>query len=222
MIKNPFISNYRLSAIIFIAVALLVALFFLSFYQSTVIGHSTSSLVPDSPSPTVDPQYVKTIPAVPGNHALQQFAVKNRLEADHSTYENYIIEYPASWNLRRVQQIYGTDLLLTRDDYELNLSQSGSDVGNCKFEGELTNGVNATDHISQDYTQIRAENHLYRRVINPDKKPGKIFMYFCEHINGSYTFPQIATITYTSPKDYDPSVIEEMDNMIRSIQIVKR
>lgn len=214
--------SYRMLGIVVIAAALLGVLFFKCYYQPMQVDRSAASGEATQPTPTPDPRYVTTVPAVPSNESLRQFTVKNRFEADRTTYQNYIIEYPASWNLRMVQQIYGTDLLLTKDDYALNLSQSGSIVGDCEFDGELLNGVYATESIPKEYTQIRAGDHLYRRVTNPDKMPDKTFMYYCEHMDGYYDYPPLATITYTAPKEYDPSVIEAMDNMIRSIQTIER
>lgn len=140
----------------------------------------------------------------------------------------YSIQYPNTWTPKVLRGTFGQNekydqLLLSKGKYEILIYQAPADlIPGCYFKDTVAEIPNK-DLRSITYTQIQSEIGLLRRYATTINKQGMIEFAFCWSSDGtSYTAAyRYGMVTYYLPKNYDQSVLEEMDSILKTIKAVK-
>lgn len=138
--------------------------------------------------------------------------------------EAYTISYPISWNrnVRRTAELID-ELTLTKENYTITITQTAGGGAGCIFEGQVPNGPYG-DYRNKQYTELTSPVGILRRFENtpPNQGDNTLRFDFCASVNGVYQTPtSVGSIMYTVPKNYDNSLLKEMDSIIETLKEAK-
>ena len=138
------------------------------------------------------------------------------------SYSPFTISYPQTWTASASASANQLSLAIFRNNYEIDISQAAVGTSVCLFsDSPAFNGLSG-DLRGKQYKELTTNAGLtLRRYFNANAGSTST-MYFCEHqANGQYfvTPLTIGGLVYTVPAQYDPDVINEMDNIVKTITV---
>jgi len=134
------------------------------------------------------------------------------------SFPGFTIQYPKDWtvNENRIENTL-SELTLMKNEMEIKIYQAAMGGAGCIYKGEVPEGP-YSDLRNKPYVDVISKAGIFRRTQYNDKNGYS----FCQSLNNGKTFggpTTIGGITYITPSNADESILEEMDNIIKSIII---
>jgi hypothetical protein len=136
------------------------------------------------------------------------------------SFDPYTLQYPNSWTKIVERESEMIDILsLSKDNHTIAIWQGPTDGNGCIYEGEMPKGPYA-DYRNIPYTEIESKIGPLRRVPVTSSNPNQITFRFCAISLNQTTYvslSDVGIISYTVPTNYDSSLLEEMDQIISTL-----
>lgn len=200
-------------AIIFLALVIGAAVVFYAMRDN-----STTAILPSQLSPT--PTIVATPSKVPEISITElQLVTYNFEKMKDLSFPAFSITHPQNWTVKENRADLISTLTLTKGGSIITINQGPTGGSQCIFKGPIPDGP-ANDYRESKYVDIISNEITFRRIV-PEDKQGTLTYSFCSNsteLKTSFGIPTIyGEITYTL-NSYDENLIQEMDNIIRSIK----
>lgn len=133
------------------------------------------------------------------------------------------IDIPNNWQKTVENESY-LDLRLTNEKYFIQITQDAWGGSVCLFDDTPNFEGPSNDLKGKSYKQFTANNgDIYRRYQTEFNYESKIIIGVCQkqEISGYFVSPTIwASVQYRVPENYSESMLEEMDNIIKTLKPV--
>ena len=137
------------------------------------------------------------------------------------SFPSFSLSYPEGWVKTDEKSDIMQSVTFTKGAYVIKINQGPMGGNICIFEGEMPEGP-ASDYRNTKYVEIDASEILLRRLVTDGQKGTTVTHSFCSNSTNSKTLFGIPTmfgvITYTTPSTPDAKTLEEMDEIIKSLQ----
>jgi hypothetical protein len=140
------------------------------------------------------------------------------------SFPTFTFHHPASWTVQASQDnvIYTTTI--SKNEYQIMFTQAPFGGSICLFDDTpMPDSPIYEDLRIISYTQLQTfGNILFRRYLTKNQDQNNTSFSFCQKETNSpyFTTPaSIGRITYTIPKTYDTSILNEMDGIIKSLVV---
>lgn len=146
----------------------------------------------------------------------------------------YTIKYPPDWQVDSSKAVITQDnqslfLTVAKGDYKFSVNMpSGWGPGVCLFKGDPTFDGPGGGEVLGDYVEIESPYYLFRRTVEPRRKDiqkGEASWPICQKERNSKEFNYftnatvLSIIEYKAPLDYDSKIIQEMDEILKTVYI---
>jgi hypothetical protein len=135
----------------------------------------------------------------------------------------FSLKYPQTWVLTEKIGENSLDISIYRNNYELTISQKAIGGAVCLFSDSPAFEGSSGDLRSKQFAEFNTSSGaILRRYFNANMGD-KSSMFFCEKQEGGPYFQtplSIGGLVYNVPAQYDPDIIKEMDDIVKSISIV--
>lgn len=139
-------------------------------------------------------------------------------------FKSFTLKYPQTWALTDNSDSKSLALSIYRNNYEITISQKPIGGAVCLFSDSPAFEGSSGDLRSKQYAEFNtASGTILRRYFNANSGD-KSSMFFCEKQEGGPYFQTPLTIgglTYNVPAKYDPDIIHEMDEIVKTISITE-
>jgi hypothetical protein len=135
-------------------------------------------------------------------------------------FKSFSLKYPQTWVLTENVGENSLDVSIYRNNYELTISQKAVGGAVCLFSDSPAFEGSSGDLRSKQFVEFTtAGGAILRRYFNMNSGE-KSTMFFCEkQADGPYfqTPLTIGGLVYNVPAKYDPDIIKEMDDIVKSM-----
>jgi len=135
-------------------------------------------------------------------------------------FQAFSLRYPQTWILKEQLGDNSLDVSIYRNNYELTISQKTIGNSVCLFSDSPAFEGSSGDLRSKQFAQFEtASGSVLRRYFNANFGD-KSSMFFCQkQAEGPYfqTPLSIGGLVYNVPAKYDPNIILEMDEIVKTI-----
>ncbi len=138
------------------------------------------------------------------------------------TYPAFSLKYPQSWVA--TEEFVGKDTLIVsvyRNNYEIRITQAPVGGAVCLFKDSPDFQGSSGDLRSKEYSELTTTDGIIMRRYFNKNEGDKSTIFFCRKEKDSPYFStptDIGGIAYYVPAKYDPDIIKEMDEIVKSIQ----
>lgn len=137
------------------------------------------------------------------------------------SFSPYTVSFPGTW-VKTVKHDDITDALtLTKGDYSLKIYQAPMGGGGCVFKGDPPAEM-SQDFSTKEFVEIKNGDITFRRVEASTTSPGITAYTLCANspaAKNSFGSPtSFGAISYTTPSSPDKTVLDEMDNIIKTLK----
>jgi hypothetical protein len=138
-------------------------------------------------------------------------------------FKAFSLKYPQTWVATETLAENSLDVSVYRNNYELTISQKAVGGAVCLFSDSPAFEGSSGDLRNKQFAEFNTESGaILRRYFNANAGD-KSTMFFCEkQTDGPYfqTPLSIGGLVYNVPAKYDPDIIKEMDDIVKSIKVV--
>ncbi len=135
-------------------------------------------------------------------------------------FKSFSLKYPQTWALTEKVETNSLDVSIYRNNYELTISQKAIGGAVCLFSDSPSFEGSSGDLRNKAFSEFNTvSGAIFRRYFNANAGD-KSSMFFCEkQADGPYfqTPLTIGGLVYNVPAKYDPDIIKEMDEIVKSI-----
>ena len=139
---------------------------------------------------------------------------------DGLAFKAFSLKYPQTWVQTENIQANSLDVSIYRNNYELTISQKAVGGAVCLFSDSPAFEGSSGDLRNKQFAQLyTTSGAILRRYFNLNMGD-KSSMFFCEkQADGPYfqTPLTIGGLVYNVPAKYDPDIIKEMDEIVKTI-----
>ena len=140
------------------------------------------------------------------------------------SFNAFSFKYPQSWVVTEKVGDKSLDVSIYRNNYEITISQKAIGGAVCLFSDSPTFEGSSGDLRSKQFSEFNTtDGAILRRYFNTNAGD-KSTMFFCQkQSEGPYfeTPLSIGGLVYYVPAKYDADIIKEMDDIVKSIVVVK-
>lgn len=140
------------------------------------------------------------------------------------SFNAFSFKYPQSWVVTEKVGDKSLDVSIYRNNYEITISQKAIGGAVCLFSDSPTFEGSSGDLRSKQFSEFNTtDGAILRRYFNANAGD-KSTMFFCQkQSEGPYfeTPLSIGGLVYYVPAKYDADIIKEMDDIVKSIVVVK-
>ncbi|MDP3988481.1 MAG: hypothetical protein Q8P80_05065 [Candidatus Levybacteria bacterium] len=166
---------------------------------------------------------------------LQTFKFLDNNGDESSTWENYTstkvpgniaevysIKYPSGWLKQSRHDDLSDFLSLSKKEHIIFIKQATFGGYACYF-ADSTPPEDSSRDLIKDFVNIETPFQNLRRFVNPSSSYDNYITFnFCgKEENYYYPSTKIGVIQYKAPKTYDKNIIEEMDSILKTAQVIK-
>lgn len=211
------------NTIIFILVGIIILLVGLG--GGYLIKSQTS---PKTPPPTPQAQNLTTPtsatqPTPTPTQSKAALATYTSTKLPNVSFEPYSIQYPDTWTPKDLKNGATDTFTLTKGNLEIKIYQAAMGGSGCVFAGEVPPGP-MKDLRSTQYTQVATgSDTVLRRYLNVNLENDTPTYNFCSSDNNTDwgTPTSFGGITYTSTAPFSDTDLEEMDSILKTLQVAK-
>lgn len=144
---------------------------------------------------------------------------------ENTSFTTFSIMYPDDWDIETAFNYPINEMRLSKDEYVLEISQRPMGGGACIFEGDDDFPGPHGDLRGKEFVEVETDVGAFRRtLVDPEAvyEEGISMMSFCQFSEESQFFQSptdIGMVSYSMPEDYDVKIVEEMDEIIKTIEI---
>ncbi len=139
-------------------------------------------------------------------------------------FKAFSLKYPQTWVLTEEVGDNTLDVSIYRNNYELTISQKAVGGAVCLFSDSPAFEGSSGDLRNKQFAQFdTTSGAILRRYFNVNMGD-KSSMFFCQkQADGPYfeTPLTIGGLVYNVPAKYDPDIIKEMDEIVKSLVIIE-
>lgn len=150
-------------------------------------------------------------------------------KAENTTFLSFWVEYPDSW-IKEVKYLNSSNsnsnfsFNLSKNNHFISIVQTGMGGAMCLFDKDKDYAGPSEDFRKNAYTDLQTNLGFLRRAEIKDEANNKLRFAFCMDQRSNYgyfTIPlSIGALNYQVPTNFDPSIIREMDEIVKTIQII--
>lgn len=140
------------------------------------------------------------------------------------SFSAFSLKYPQTWVLTETPSQSSLELSIYRNNYELTISQKAVGGAVCLFKDSPPFEGSSGDLRNKQYSEFNMVSGSILRRYFAGNQGDKSTMFFCEKQpdNPYFQTPlSIGGLVYYVPAKYDADIIQEMDEIVKSITLTK-
>ncbi|OGM06087.1 hypothetical protein A2125_00555 [Candidatus Woesebacteria bacterium GWB1_43_5] len=163
-------------------------------------------------------QILSTFKFTENSSGLETFQSK---KIENLSYPAVSINYPSGWN-KEVEESSRLRLTLSKNGYSIQITQDAWGGAACLFDDSPNFEGSSVDLRGKSYTELKINSGLIFRRYKTDFTTNNLAtINFCqqESVSPYFVTPGIiASIQYSVPQNFNKTMLEEMDSIIKTIE----